>query len=185
MIIHEWKFIMESVGAYGFVPPMFDVGGVLDTAIRQYDPLLLYGPKPEQHIWSGIATNCDTTHNVQNFNGGPYGTIVSSSTLEHVRELFSFFPSVNRLLRDGGLCFLSAPMRWMVHGSMPMSDFWRFTPDGMRVLAESAGLVVCETGLIEVDPHRAMSWIICGKSMRSRGPTPVVDVNQWLEVVPE
>lgn len=185
MIIHEWSWIFSSVKAYGFVPPMLDVGGVLNTGIRQYDPLRLYVPKTEKHIWSGISKDCDTTHDVQVFSGGPYGTIVSSSTLEHVRDLMGFFPAVNRLLRDDGLCFLSAPMRWMVHGSLPMSDFWRFTPDGMRVLAESAGLIVCETGLIEVDSHRAMSWIVCAKSTRLRGPTPEVNVNEWLEAVPE
>lgn len=58
--------------------------------------------------------------------------IISGSTFEHVPFFWVSFLEMCRVLRPGGLLFVTAPSRGHVHG---VQDPWRFYPDGMRALA--------------------------------------------------
>lgn len=67
--------------------------------------------------------------------GQTFGSVVCASVLEHVENVWAMATNIERLVRDGGTLFLSVPMSWRFHGYP--SDYWRFTPNAVRVLFPS------------------------------------------------
>jgi SAM-dependent methyltransferase len=64
--------------------------------------------------------------------GMRFGTIFCLSVLEHCRQPFRMADALTRLLRPGGKLCVSVPFAFQFHG-FP-SDYWRFTPEGIKVL---------------------------------------------------
>ncbi len=62
--------------------------------------------------------------------------------LEHLPDPDRLLVEAARVLRSGGRLVLSAPMAWELHGEP--HDYWRFTPHGIRYLAEKSGFRVRE-----------------------------------------
>ena len=60
--------------------------------------------------------------------------------IEHLPDPARLFQEAARVLRPGGLFLLSTPMAWGLHGEP--YDFYRYTPHGLRHLAETAGFRV-------------------------------------------
>ena len=61
-----------------------------------------------------------------------FKTIICFSALEHCKELFKVCSNIQNLLDDGGVLFVSVPFSWEYH-KFP-EDYWRFTPEGIKVL---------------------------------------------------
>ncbi|HUV38579.1 MAG TPA: methyltransferase domain-containing protein [Planctomycetota bacterium] len=61
-----------------------------------------------------------------------FGTIFCFSTLEHCEQPFRMAENLTRLLRPDGHLVLSVPFSYAFH-AYP-SDYWRFTPEGVRKL---------------------------------------------------
>jgi SAM-dependent methyltransferase len=59
-------------------------------------------------------------------------TILSTQTLEHVKDVDFYLNECNRLLKPGGTLILTAPMQWR-HHEVPF-DFLRFTKYGIHHL---------------------------------------------------
>jgi SAM-dependent methyltransferase len=72
------------------------------------------------------------------FEDGTFDFVVSDQVLEHVEGgAHKVFAESYRLLRPGGVavhtsCFINPMHGWP-------SDYWRFTPNGLRALAVSSG----------------------------------------------
>jgi SAM-dependent methyltransferase len=60
------------------------------------------------------------------------GTVLAMSTFEHVPRFWRGFDEVRRVLRPDGALLVSCPFCFHVH-SYP-SDYWRFTPEALRLL---------------------------------------------------
>lgn len=60
------------------------------------------------------------------------GTVLCLDTLEHVERPRRALEEICRILAPGGIAVLSAPMYFPIH-NFP-SDYWRFTPEGMKSL---------------------------------------------------
>lgn len=67
-------------------------------------------------------------------------TVLSNQVLEHVREPGNAVDEMARILKPGGLAIITAPHIWGVHEEP--HDYFRFTPFGLRHLAERSGLRV-------------------------------------------
>ncbi len=65
---------------------------------------------------------------------GSVGTVVALSTFEHVRHFWRGFEEVRRVLRPDGALLVSCPFYFHVH-AYP-SDYWRFTPESLKLLLE-------------------------------------------------
>jgi len=75
-----------------------------------------------------------------------YGLVVCFFVLEHVSDPHLAMRSISTLLYPGGFLLLGAPFIDGVHGCP--DDFFRYTPHGLRKVAESAQLEV----LMEFSP---------------------------------
>lgn len=61
-----------------------------------------------------------------------FATVFCLSVLEHCRQPFRMAENLQRLLRPGGVIYVSVPFAWEIHDHP--RDYWRFTPDGIREL---------------------------------------------------
>jgi SAM-dependent methyltransferase len=58
--------------------------------------------------------------------------IVCTEVLEHTLQPFGAVDELRRILRPGGLMFVTVPFNFRIHGPLP--DCWRFTEHGLRAL---------------------------------------------------
>ena len=75
---------------------------------------------------------------------GVWDVVICEQVLEHVVDPFGAAVNLKALCAPGGHVIVSTPFLIKVH-ELPlygMRDYWRFTPRGLRVLLERAGLVV-------------------------------------------
>lgn len=61
-----------------------------------------------------------------------YDYIICTEVLEHTYQPFHAVDEIERLLKPGGLAFVSVPFNFRIHGPLP--DCWRFTEHGLRAL---------------------------------------------------
>ncbi len=81
-------------------------------------------------------------------------TVLCNQVLEHVPQPQAAIDEMARVLRPGGYLILTAPHIWGLH-EVP-HDYFRFTPYGLRHLAEKSGLTVHTTRAL------AGFWVTAG-----------------------
>lgn len=106
----------------------------------------------------------------EKLHGRTFQSIFCFSTLEHCREPFSMSRNISRLLGNNGLALISVPFAWRLHGYP--ADYWRFTPDGIRVLFpefefDLAGSNLCTNRIDEFQPID--DYLMCTELRLSRG----------------
>lgn len=65
--------------------------------------------------------------------------IVCTEVLEHTLQPFDAVAEIQRILKPGGLAFVSTPFDFRIHGPLP--DCWRFTEHGLRALFKAFEIV--------------------------------------------
>ena len=79
------------------------------------------------------------------FSEGSVACVITQELLEHVASPPNVAAEIARVLKPGGLLYLQVPF---VIGYHPgPSDFWRFSEEGIRMIAGQAGLEVTESGI--------------------------------------
>lgn len=73
---------------------------------------------------------------------GRYDFIVCTEVLEHTRQPFAAVDNLFRMLRSGGLVFVTTPFNFRIHGPLP--DCWRFSEHGLRELFKRFELIELE-----------------------------------------
>lgn len=58
--------------------------------------------------------------------------VVCTEVLEHTLQPFAAVAEIERILKPGGLAFVTTPYNFRIHGPLP--DCWRFTEHGLRAL---------------------------------------------------
>lgn len=69
-----------------------------------------------------------------------YDIVISGQVIEHVPKIWRWFPELARMCKPGGLVITINPVSWHYHEA-PV-DCWRIYPEGMKALADDAGLEV-------------------------------------------
>ena len=68
--------------------------------------------------------------------------VITQEVLEHVESPLKGIKEIHRVLKPGGLAYIQLPF---IIGFHPCpNDYWRFTHEGMRALANSSGLDVID-----------------------------------------
>jgi SAM-dependent methyltransferase len=65
---------------------------------------------------------------------GTVGTVLALETFEHVPHFWRGFEEVRRVLRPDGVLLTASPFYFHIH-SYP-HDYWRFTPDALKLLLD-------------------------------------------------
>jgi SAM-dependent methyltransferase len=65
---------------------------------------------------------------------GHFGAVLALSTFEHVRRFWRGLDEVYRVLRPDGALLISCPFHFHIHAHP--SDYWRFTPEALKLLLE-------------------------------------------------
>jgi SAM-dependent methyltransferase len=68
------------------------------------------------------------------FADGEVGTALCLDTLEHCADPIRACAELHRVVADGGVCVITSVMLIGIHAHP--SDYWRFTPEGFRLLLE-------------------------------------------------
>jgi SAM-dependent methyltransferase len=77
-----------------------------------------------------------------------FDVVICEQVIEHVADPWAAARNLRGLCAPGGRVVVSTPFLVRIH-ELPMygmRDYWRFTPRGLRLLLEGAGLVVDEVG---------------------------------------
>ena len=95
------------------------------------------------------------------FDDGAFDTVLSVQVLEHTARPQELLAEMARVLRPGGTLILNAPFCFRLHEE-PL-DFFRYTPHGLRDMAEREGLEVERTlaqgSLWSVLGHKLNSYL--------------------------
>jgi SAM-dependent methyltransferase len=67
-------------------------------------------------------------------------SVICTEVLEHVREPGTGLAEINRVLRPGGLLYLTVPQSWGLHHEP--EDYFRFTCYGVEYLLDRHGFVL-------------------------------------------
>lgn len=81
---------------------------------------------------AGCTFTGDICRPVPGVEDGRFDYVVCTEVLEHVLQPFDAVAEIRRMLRPGGVLFLSTPFDFRIHGPLP--DCWRFTEHGLRAL---------------------------------------------------
>jgi SAM-dependent methyltransferase len=132
-LVYVKKFKKEFTGPYlevgskdyGAVQVLRSIFGDSDTYIGV-----------DMQEGTGVDLVLNLTHKFEmidaKLNGLRFGTIFCMSVMEHCDQPFIMAENLTALLKPGGKICLSVPFSWKFHG-FP-SDFWRFTPEGVKKL---------------------------------------------------
>lgn len=75
-----------------------------------------------------------------------FDLVTCEQTLEHVRNPFLAVGEIHRTLRSGGRAIITTVAAFPYHGAENFGDFWRFMPDGLRLLcSQFAEIIQLET----------------------------------------
>lgn len=83
------------------------------------------------------------------------GTVITCDTLEHVEFPHKALSEIYRVLKPGGMVFLSTVLDFRIHDSP--ADYWRFTPDGLKSLLRPFSFVYVGSVGRESFPHTVIA----------------------------
>lgn len=68
--------------------------------------------------------------------------VICTEVLEHTLQPFDAVAEIKRILKPGGLVFVSTPYNFRIHGPLP--DCWRFSEHGLRALFKDFEIIKLE-----------------------------------------
>ena len=83
----------------------------------------------------GVDVVADLTESAAPLGDDRFALVICCSVLEHVRKPWRFAENITRVVRPGGLLFMSVPWVWRYH-PYP-DDYFRFSPRGVESLFEA------------------------------------------------
>jgi SAM-dependent methyltransferase len=144
----NFKKIRENVS--GFIARcgrQYDSAGirVLDIAPQDHEGAKPYFPQATVETLdidpdSGATYIADLcTNNEATIPSNAFDYVICTEVLEHTLQPFDAVNEIKRILKSGGLAFVSAPFNFRIHGPLP--DCWRFTEHGLRALFKDFEIV--------------------------------------------
>ena len=162
----QWSLLVEGLEA---VAPMAH-GRMLDVGCGEKPYEAFFRPYVTEYVGvEHAATFEQTTASTRKvadvvlydghtlpFPDGSFDTVMSIQVLEHTPDPQRLVDEMGRVLADGGTLILTAPFSFRLHEEP--HDYFRYSPHGLRVLIEHAGLEAVEVrsqgGLFTVLAHK-------------------------------
>lgn len=111
----------------------------------------------DMRVGPNVTIVMDTPYKLP-FEAGEFDLVISGQTLEHVEQPWRLVKEMGRVVKPGGYIIIIAPSAGPTHMA---TDAWRILPDGMKGMAEWAGLELVESYVIE-----ALPWNDCVAVMK-------------------
>lgn len=101
-------------------------------------------PPSDDYLGSHKRTNADIYSDVQflPFKDETFTGVLSTFVITHLVEPQRFFNEAYRVLRSGGILVVCERQMWHTYGVE--ADYWRFTANGLKLLAHKAGFKVID-----------------------------------------
>jgi SAM-dependent methyltransferase len=161
----QWSLLVEGLEA---VAPMAH-GRMLDVGCGEKPYEAFFRPYVTEYVGvEHAATFEQTTASTRTvadvlydghtlpFPDGSFDTVMSIQVLEHTPDPQRLVDEMGRVLSAGGTLILTAPFSFRLHEEP--HDYFRYSPHGLRVLIEHAGLEATEVraqgGLFTVLAHK-------------------------------
>ena len=153
------KFVGEALNKKPWTGPVIDLGA--GTCSDWYDHFV----KGSEYIKLDLAQNPKKDINIiadilsmPHVKSNTYGVAIFCETLEHLSNPFAAFSEINRILRPGGMLICTTVACWVQHGHP--HDYFRFMPEGLRVLCASVGLKVFHEILFPISTEQPSHCMI-------------------------
>ena len=134
--MNQFNFIRENI--HLIKGPILEVGSKDYGSTPNLRPLLpdCRYVGVDQEAGKGVDVVLNLTGDLHTITSrlpvAKFNTVICLSVLEHCRNPFTMCDNLSQLLNSGGLVFISVPFSWKIH-AYP-SDYWRFTPEGVKTL---------------------------------------------------
>lgn len=123
--------------AFDLPGPVLEVGSYQVEGETGLSDLRRYFPgKPYTGLDMRAGPGVDVVANVEElpWPDGHFGTVLALSTFEHVQRFWRGLDEVYRVLRPDGALLIACPFHFHIH-AYP-NDYWRFTPEALKLLLE-------------------------------------------------
>src|SRR3954454_2716755 len=128
-------FLSDLMAVVDLPEPIVEFGSLQVEAAQDGDLRPLFAGRPFTGTDFRPGPGVDRVEDLRalTFADASVGTALCLETLEHVEDPFAAGRELARVTRtDGGVCLVSTPLLLRIHGYP--QDFWRFTPEGLRVV---------------------------------------------------
>lgn len=127
-------FVAELAQLIDLPEPIVEFGSLQVEPDQANDLRLVFPDKTFIGTDLRPGTGVDRAEDLRSlsFADGEIGTALCVDTLEHCEDPLAACREMHRVLRPGGICAVASVMFFPIHG-YPY-DYWRFTPDGIRLL---------------------------------------------------
>jgi len=146
------KFVGEAIQKAKWTGPVIDLGaGSCSDWYQGFFKDVEY-VKLDSH--QNTINHIDIIADILNMPHVPsdsYGVALLLETLEHLKNPFTAFAEIKRILRPGGMLICTTVACWGLHDHP--HDYYRFLPDGLRVLCESVKLKIFHEALVPELAH--------------------------------
>jgi SAM-dependent methyltransferase len=126
------RFLKENSKVYDSAERLLDIapqdyGGARGFFTKAKIYTLDINPKTHPDFVADICKN-----NLKIIPDDFFKFVVCTEVLGHVLDPFAAVKEIGRILKPGGLLFISTPFNLRIHGPLP--DCWRFTEHGLKSL---------------------------------------------------
>ncbi len=130
------EFVTELVGRLELPAPIVEFGSLQVEPGQPNDLRRLFAGRQFTGTDLRAGPGVDRVEDLRSlgFADEEVGTALCLDTLEHCADPLAACRELHRVLAPGGVCVLSSVMFFPVHGYP--HDYWRFTPEGMRLLLQ-------------------------------------------------
>jgi SAM-dependent methyltransferase len=129
------SFVADVLAAVETPDPVVEFGALQVEAGQDADLRPLFAGRPFTGTDFRAGPGVDRVEDLRalTLEDSSVGTAVCLETLEHCEDPFAAGRELARVTRaGGGVCLVSTPLLLGIHGYP--QDFWRFTPEGLRVV---------------------------------------------------
>lgn len=157
MFWNDIKLVTEQLEKYGYRGPFGDLGGMEQPCIADYELTIATGDQNARYVslTQRPFDHIDPSYLILNPDkGDPYiedlpykyvdyfGTATCLNVIEHVQNPFRVFAALYQIMKKNSLLIIETVFSFPYHPS-PL-DYWRYSPDCLRYLSETAGFTVLE-----------------------------------------
>jgi 2-polyprenyl-3-methyl-5-hydroxy-6-metoxy-1,4-benzoquinol methylase len=95
---------------------------------------------------SNIDVVCEIYKLTDAFGRDAYDTVLCLEVLEHLENPRDALAQLHAVLKPGGHLVMTTPLNYPIHTTEHMSDYWRFTEHGLRLLLK-------DFADVDIQPH--------------------------------